>query len=145
MNPAILALFVPIIFIVGLFISIALHIYYKYKARVATAEHLSGESPELWCRAEAMARASVSRSASLRVGGFLTGAGIGTALGVFLGATDKMWSFLGSLCEFNRGWEINDVTQFSIYVFFIMACAMLIGGVGMVAAYFVDRALEGKK
>jgi hypothetical protein len=144
MNPEILALFIPIIFVVGLFTAIALNIYYKYKARVTVAQHAEGESLDAWIKAEALARASVSRSASLRVGGFLTGAGIGSALGVFIGATPKMWAFFASLWSSDNWWN-GDGGQMTLYVFFIMACAMVLGSVGMVTAYFVDRALEGKK
>jgi hypothetical protein len=145
MNPGILALFIPILFVVGLFTAIALRIYFKYKAQVAVAQHGEGESLDAWIKAEALARASVSRSASLRTGGFLIGAGIGSGLGIFIGGTSKVWAFFASLCQFDCTWEIQDVSQLTVYVFFIMACAMLLGGVGMVVAYFVDRALEGRK
>jgi hypothetical protein len=142
MHPEILALFIPILSVVGLFTSIALHIYFKYKARITVARHAKGESLDAWIKAEAMARASVSRSASLRTGGFLIGAGIGAGLGIFIGGTSKMWAFFASLCQFDYTWEIQDITQYSVYVFFIMACAMFLGGVGMVTAYFLDRGLE---
>lgn len=140
MRPEILALFIPIVFLVGLFTAISLHIYYKYKARVATAEHAQGESLDAWCRAEAMARASVSRSASLRVGGFLTGAGIGTALGMLVGASDSMWIRFGHLFDWN-----GDGGQLTLCLLCMMAGAMLIGGVGMIGAWLLDRVLEGKK
>ncbi len=144
MTPEILAIFIPIIFLIGLFTAISLHIYFKYKARVATAEHVQGESVDAWCKAEAMARASVSRSAALRVGGFLTGAGIGTALGIFVGGSTRVWQFFGSMwaCENTCN---HDGGQMSLYIFFIMACAMLIGGLGMIGAYSIERALDGKK
>lgn len=144
MSPEILAIFIPIIFLIGLFTAISLHIYFKYKARVATAEHTQGESVDAWCRAEAMARASVSRSAALRLGGFLTGAGIGTALGVFIGGMHSVWTFFGSVWESENSWS-HDEGQLSLYLFFIMACAMLLGGLGMIGVYFLERALEGKK
>jgi hypothetical protein len=147
MNPGILALFIPILFVVGLFTAIALRIYFKYKAQVAVAQHAEGESLDAWIKAEALARASVSRSASLRIGGFLIGAGIGAGLGIFIGGTEKVWAFFETLLKFDYTWDVRVVhgAQLSVYVFFIMACAMFLGGVGMVVAYFVDRAFEGRK
>ncbi len=136
MRPEILALFIPIIFLVGLFTAISLHIYYKYKVRIHTAEHAPGESVDVWCRAEAMARASVSRSASLRVGGFLTGAGIGLAIGAIAGASEAMW------LRFARAFEWDTDGRLALSMFLAIAGSMLIGGLGMICAYFLDRALE---
>ncbi len=139
MSPEILAIFVPIVFLVGLFTAISLHIYYKYKARVITAEHNHGESIDAWCMAEAMSRASVSRSASLRVGGFLMGAGIGMAVGVWVGALESVWDFYSSLFEYDHD------GRWALCTLFALAGAMLVGGVGMICAYFIDRVFEGKK
>lgn len=143
MRPEILAIFIPIIFLVGLFTAISLNIYYKYKARVAVADHAPGESVDAWCRAEAMAKASVSRSASLRLGVFLTGAGVGMVAGMLIGGSHSMWDFFGSLWEYGNGWDIEG-GRMTLYALFMMASAMLVGGVGVVGAYFLDRALEGK-
>ncbi|MDR2883025.1 MAG: hypothetical protein LBU98_04535 [Alistipes sp.] len=139
MRPEILALFIPLVFLVGLFGAISLHIYYKYKVRVTTAEHARGESLDAWCRAEAMARASVSRSAALRVGGFLTGAGIGMAAGVWVGASESVWS------HYSRIFEWDQDGRMVLCTLFLLVGAMLVGGAGMICAYFLDRAFEGKK
>ncbi len=138
MRPEILALFIPIIFLVGLFIAISLNIYYKYKVRATTAEHAQGESLDAWCRAEAMARASVSRSASLRVGGFLIGAGIGTIVGMFVGALDSVWMHFGHL----YGW--NESGQWVLATCFAGVGILVVGGLGMIGAWILDRALEKK-
>jgi hypothetical protein len=145
MQPAILALFIPILLVVGLFTTIALRIYFKYKAQVTVAEHSEGESLDAWIKAEALARVSVARSTALRTGGFLVGTGIGAVLGIFIGGAGQIWAFFNSLWDFD--YTSCDVlgAQLAVYLFFIMACAMLMGGVGMVVAYFVDRALEGRK
>lgn len=143
MRPEILALFIPIIFVVGLFTAISLHIYYKYKARVATADHAPGESLAEWYEAEAMAKAAVSRSAALRLGAFLTGIGIGTILGIFAGRSPGVWQFFGSFYEFHDA-DAQLAAQISVWVLFIMACAFLMGGICMVCAYFLERALDGK-
>jgi hypothetical protein len=143
MNPAILALFIPIIFVVGLFTAISLNIYYKYKARAAHADHAPGESLEAWCMAEAMAKASVSRSAALRTGAFLAGAGIGSVLGLFIGRAPAVWQFFGSFHHHDD--DVVYASQITLYALFIIACALLVGGIFMTGAYFVDRALEGKK
>jgi hypothetical protein len=142
MSPDILAISIPIVFLVGLFTAISLNIYYKYKARVATADHAPGESLEAWCMAEAMAKASVSRSAALRTGGFLAGAGIGMGLGLFIGRAPAVWQFFGSFYHYDD--DVVYVSQITLYALFIIACAMLVGGLCMTGAYFVDRALEGK-
>jgi hypothetical protein len=143
MSPEILAIFIPIIFLVGLFTAISLNIYYKYKARVSATNHAPGESLEAWSMAEAMSRASVSRSAYLRVGGFLAGAGIGSLLAMFIGRSPSLWQFFGSLSHYDHDVEI--AFQTALYAHFILACAILVGGMGMIGAYFLDRALEGKK
>lgn len=146
MRPEILGIFVPIIFLIGLFTAISLNIYYKYKARVATADHAQGESLDAWCKAEAMAKASVSRSASLRLGGFLTGAGLGSIVGIFVGRIPAMWQFFGSFAD-SQHYDYHDVQlgfQMTLLVFFVMALAILCGGLGMIGASFLDRALNGK-
>ncbi len=144
MRPEILGIFVPIIFVVGLFTAISLNIYYKYKARVAHADHPQGASPAEWYEAEARAKASVSRTAALRLGAFLTGAGIGTLLGVFIGRTESVWRFFGTFSEW-CDMDTQHGMQITIWLFFVMACAILVGGLCMMAAYFTERAMDGKK
>jgi hypothetical protein len=144
MRPENLALFIPITFLIGLFTAISLRIYYKYKAQVTTANHAPGESVEMWFRVEAMARASVSRSASLRTGGFLTGAGIGALLGIFIGRSPALWQFFGSI-DYWGDPDVEFASQITLYWHFILACVIIVGGAGMIATYFLDRAFEGKK
>ncbi len=144
MRPEILAIFIPIIFVVGLFTAISLNIYYKYRARVAHADHPPGASPAEWYEAEARAKASVSRTAALRLGAFLAGAGIGSVLGMFIGRAESVWQFFGTFFQPVSGWH-DSYMQITLWAFFVMACAILVGGLCMMAAYFTERAIDGKK
>jgi hypothetical protein len=143
MSPAILGIFIPIIFVIGLFTAISLNIYYKYKARVAHAGHAHGESLAVWFAAEAQAKASVSRTAALRLGAFLTGAGTGAILGMFVGRTPAVWEFFATF--YNVGWDDIDIRlamQVALWSIFVLAGAILVGGIFMVVAYFAERAID---
>ncbi len=149
MDAEVLAVFIPIVFLVGLFTAISLNIYFKYKARGAAADHTTGESVEAWCKAEAMARTAASRSVTLRWGGFLAGAGIGAIAGMSIGRSRGMWEFLGSFHwryydSSSMLYSDND-TQVMLCVLFILACAIVAGGVFMAGVWFLERALDGKK
>ncbi|MDR2890778.1 MAG: hypothetical protein LBV18_04145 [Alistipes sp.] len=143
MSPAILGIFIPILFVIGLFTAISLNIYYKYKARVAHADHPPGASIAEWYEAEARAKASVSRTAALRLGAFLTGAGAGTILGMFVGRAPAVWEFFGSFAHYDE--DLVLAFQFSVWALFILACAILVGGLFMLIAYFAERIIDRKK
>ncbi len=132
MRPEILGIFIPIIFLIGLFTVIALNIYFKYKTRTATAERMPGESLGEWYKAEAKAKIVTGRAAALRTGGFLVGAGIGTGIGCTLLAA-------GAISHNDRFDEV------AIATFLIIALAIFFGGAGMVGASFLERKLDEKR
>ncbi len=131
---------VPIIIFMGLFTTLSLSAYFRYKTRTAATGHIPGESVAEWHKADAQAKLSASRAACLRVGGLLVGIGIGTALGILSGnCLSSLWEFFGSLSKYN-----HDGGKITAFVFFIIASAMICGGIALMGTYFLERKLEGK-
>ncbi len=130
----ILALFIPIIFVIGLFAAISLNIYFKYRTKSTLVEQLpEGSSLADLARVEAEARADRARGATFRTGGFLTGAGIGTAVGCLT------MPCLNGI--FSGSW----IDETAWFVFLILALALFFGGVGLIGSHFVQKALDSRK
>ncbi len=130
MNEEIFAIFIPIIMFIGLFTTISLAFYFKYKTRAAASQNIPGESLAEWTKARSEAATVAGRAALLRVGGFLIGTGIGTLIGCLLMPAMK-GTFTGSWID-ERAW----------FVFVIIAIAIICGGAGMIGAYFLERRLD---
>ncbi len=136
MSPDILAIFIPIIFLIGLFSVIALNIIAKYKSKAMIANRV--ESIEEWHKTEARAkivkaeaRAARKHGTGLRICGLLVGIGLGTAIG----------------CTVLACGGISDDHAFSveaIATFLVISLSMVFGGAGMIGAYFLQRKLDGK-
>lgn len=143
MRPEILGLFIPIVFLVGLFAVIALNIVAKYKIKSLTANRMT--SPDEWHKGEvqvklaaaqvkvakAEARAMRNRMLGLRLCGLLAGLGLGIAVGCIILACGG----------------IPDNTQFdkgAIAAFMIIGLTVFCGGLGMTGAYFLERRFDGQ-
>ena len=147
MIPQILAIFIPIIFLIGLFSVIALNIITKYKAKTLIANRVT--SVDDWYKTEAQVkittaqsaaqvkvvkaetRAARNRSITLRICGLV----IGLGLGVFIGC---MILACGGIPE-NTQFEEDAIAAFSI-----ISLAMILGGAGVIGAYFLERKLDSK-
>lgn len=134
---AITAILIPILLMIGLFTSISLNIYFKYKTNTVLSERLPGESLIEWHRANAITRVQArekrGRNTGLRIGGLMVGIGIGVAIGCIALAC-------GAVSNDNMDFD-SDV----IAVFLVISLAIFCGGVGMVGAYFLERNLDGKR
>ncbi len=147
MDVEIIAVFIPIIFLIGLFSVIALNIITKYNAKTLIANRVT--SVDDWYKTEAQVKISVAQSAAqvkvvkaerraarnrsitLRICGLV----IGLGLGVFLG------------CMILVCGGIPEHTQFeeeAIATFTIISLAMICGGGGMIGAYLLERKLDSK-
>lgn len=127
----ILAVFIPILFVIGLFTTISLNAYFKYKTNTVMSERVPLESLGEWYKSNALARALRSRAGGIRIGGLLIGIGLGTAIGCIVLASGA----------------ISDVGHFdrdAIATFLVISLAMFCGGIGMAGAYFLERKLDGK-
>ncbi len=135
MKPEILAIFVPIVFLLGLFAVIALNIISKYKTKEIIANRVG--SVDEWHRTEAQvivareeARAARRRGLGLRVCGLLVGIGFGVFVGCMLLVAGAVPADTGFARE-------------AIATFMIVSLAMVCGGAGMIGAYFLARRLNG--
>ncbi len=146
-TEGLVALLIPILFVIGLFTAISLNIYFKNRTKSIMYGHFTqGCSPADLARVEAEAkterieartqrleaRAQYSRDSWFRVGGFLAGAGIGTAIGCLL------MPCLNGI--FAGSW----VDETAWFVFLILAIALFFGGIGIIGSHFVQKALDGK-
>jgi hypothetical protein len=134
MGPAVLGIFIPIIFIIGLFAVIALNILFKYKAKELMANHST--SLDEWQKTETEvrlakveARETRKQGTILRVSGLVAGIGLGVAIGCIVLAS-------GGVSRSGDGPAIA--------IFLIISLAMLFGGAGLVGAYFLERKLAAK-
>jgi hypothetical protein len=133
----IIAIFVPIVFLIGLFVSISLGVYFKYKTNVTMYERVPPEALGEWnstnAQTKVQMRAMRGRNTGLRIGGLLIGLGFGTAIGCTLlacGAFEPLAKY-------------SEYDQYAVVTFMIISLSMLCGGGGMVAAYFLERRLDG--
>ncbi|MDR2883102.1 MAG: hypothetical protein LBU98_04930 [Alistipes sp.] len=132
MRPEILGIFIPIVFLIGLFSVIALNIILKYKSKNLIASRM--DSLDEWYKAEAQvkvvraeARAGRNRGTGLRICGLVIGFGLGVFLGCVIiacGGASGHGRFVGT--------------------FMMISLAMICGGAGMIGAYFLERRLDGK-
>jgi hypothetical protein len=136
MRVEILALSIPIIFIIGLFAVIALNILVKYKTKELTANRV--ESLDEWHKTEtqvkiakAEARAARNHGAVLRICGLVVGLGLGVAIGCIILAC-------GGISR-NSGFDSD-----AIATFLVISLAMIFSGAGMVGAWFLERRLDRK-
>ncbi len=127
----IIALLIPIFAILGAFTVAAFGIYYKYKTNKTLAESVPPESLGEWYKAEAEAKAKLRRGAAFRLGGFLVGAGLGTAIGCVCVASGLIVAHAG-------------FDKYAVATFLVISLAMLFGGGGMIGAYFLERKLDRK-
>jgi hypothetical protein len=130
----IIALFIPIFGVLGLFTAISLNYYFKYKTNTTMSERVPLDTLGEWYKAESKAKSLRSRGLALRWGGFLSGAGLGVAIGCMVRI-----SMLVKLAGNNIDWEIEPYA-----VFLIIALAVLCGGAGMIGAYFLEKRLDKK-
>lgn len=131
----IIAVFIPIVFLIGLFVSISLNIYFKYKTNTVMSERVPLESLGEWYRSEAKAKALRSRGMALKWGGFFGGLGLGVAIGC-IARTIAIYREAAAELRF------QDTEPY--YVFMIMALGLFCGGLGMIGAYFLERRLDKK-
>lgn len=136
MSPDVLAVLIPIIFLIGLFTVIALNIISKYKSKNLIANRMN--SLDDWYKAEtqvkvvkAEARAERNRGIGLRICGLV----IGLGLGVFIGCVIIACGGTSGKGDFD-----SDV----IATFMVISLAMVCGGAGMIGAYFLERKLDKK-
>ncbi len=136
MSPDVLAVLIPIIFLIGLFTVIALNIISKYKSKNMIANRMN--SLDDWYKAEtqvkvvkAEARAERNRGIGLRICGLM----IGLGLGVFIGCVIIACGGTSGQGDFD-----SDV----IATFMVISLAMVCGGAGMIGAYFLERKLDKK-
>ncbi len=136
MSPDVLAVLIPIIFLIGLFTVIALNIISKYKSKNLIANRMN--SLDDWYKAEtqvkvvkAEARAERNRGIGLRICGLM----IGLGLGVFIGCVIIACGGTSGQGDFD-----SDV----IATFMVISLAMVCGGAGMIGAYFLERKLDKK-
>ncbi|MDR2890779.1 MAG: hypothetical protein LBV18_04150 [Alistipes sp.] len=140
MEMGFLAIFIPIIFLIGLFAVIALNILFKYKAKELMANNST--SFDEWHKADTQmnlqvrlakieAREKRKQGTILRVSGLIAGIGLGVAIGCIVLAS-------GGVSR-SGGFDSD-----AIAVFLILSLAMLCGGAGLVGAYFLERKLAAK-
>lgn len=123
----IIAIFIPVFFVIGLFTVIALNIYFKYKTNTQMSEQVPLESLGEWYRIEAQAKVLRGRGAAIRWGGFFTGLGLGI--------------FAAILISNQIEWDV--LSNEKAYAFFFVAgFALFCAGVGMIGAYFLERRLN---
>lgn len=139
MRPEILALFIPIVFLVGLFSVIALNIISKYKSKAMIANRVS--SIEEWYKTEAQSKiikteAQVQRKKGmgLRICGLMIGLGLGVFVGCVILACGGI-----SVSVVDHQFDMV-----AIGAFMIISLAIFCGGAGMIGAYFLERKLDGK-
>ncbi len=136
MRPEILALFIPILALIGLFSVIALNILFKFKAKELTANRTESLD-ELYKAdvqiklAHAERRAARNRGVVLRICGLVIGLGLGVAIGCIIIA-----------CGGTSG--KGDFNNDAIATFLVISLAMICGGAGMIGAYFLERRLDSK-
>lgn len=139
MDAEILALFIPIAFIIGLFSVIAMNILFKYKAKAMVANRM--ESIDEWYKAEtrakiikAEAQAIRRQNVEFRVSGLLMGLGLGVTIGLVAVAC-------GAFSSVGQG---DDFDQIAVAVFTIISLAVFFSGVGLVGASLLARRLDRK-
>ncbi len=132
MEVEIIAVFIPIVFFLGLFTAITLNIYYKYKTNSTMSERVPLETLGEWYRSESHRKSLRNRGNSLRWGGFFAGMGLGVAIGCIAIACGG----LSTLAE--RG----DFDRYAIATFLVISLAVFCAGLGMVGAYFLERKLD---
>ncbi len=120
---------IPIIGIIflfgGLFTTISLAFYFRYKTKASASQNNPGEmTPEL-IRARSEAATKVGRAGLLRMGGGLVGSGLGSLIGCLIVANNSAY---------------ND----NIAALVVISLAILCGGAGMIGAYFLERRLDNK-
>lgn len=140
MRPEILGIFVPIVFLIGLFTVIALNILFKFKAKELTANR--SESLDEWYKADTQIklakverRAARNRGIGLRISGLLIGIGLGVTIGLIIIACGG-FSSVGKNDQFD---------QIPVAVFSTIALSVFFGGAGMIGAYLLERRLDSKK
>jgi hypothetical protein len=134
----IVALLIPILFVIGLFTAISLNVYYKYKTNAMMYERVPPEALGEWNSTNAQTkiqiRAMRGRSTGLRIGGLLIGLGLGTAIGCIILACGGLES-LADKSNFN---------EYAVATFLVISLAVFCAGAGMVGAYFLERLLDRK-
>ena len=123
---------IPICFVIGLFVTISLGIYFKYRTKESVSRNVQGEVLGEWARFEAEDRAQRSRNSLFRTVGFIVGAGLGVGIGCAVISHPDF----AAATEFDR---------YALATFTIIAIAMVCGGLCMVGSYFVQKAVERKK
>lgn len=132
MRPEILGIFIPILFVIGLFVTISLNIYFKNRTRETLSRNVSGADLGEWFKMESGLRAQRSRNALFRTVGFLIGAGIG----VLVGCAIISHPDFAVQADFNR---------FMLATFTVIALALVGGGICMIGSYFVQQIVEKKR
>lgn len=127
----IVALLIPIFFVIGLFVTISLNIYFKNRTKEALSRNVSGADLGEWFKIESQLRAQRSRNALFRTVGFLVGAGIGIGIGCAV----------ISHPDFARH---TDFDEYALATFSVMAVSFVCGGVCMIGSYFVQKMVEKK-
>jgi hypothetical protein len=131
-----LALFIPILFFIGLFSVIALNIVAKYRSKAMMINRM--ESADEWYKSEAQANIAKAEARAIRKHGSglrLCGLFIGIGIGMGIGCAILAWGYIPNLGRF-------DAT--AIAIFLVISLAMIFGGGGVIGAYFLQRILDGK-
>jgi hypothetical protein len=132
----ILALFIPILFVIGLFAVIALNIVAKYRSKAMIINKV--ESVDEWYKTEAQANVIKAEARAARkheVGLRLCGLFIGLGVGVAIGCSILAWGDIPNVGGFNNQ---------AVATFLVISLAMVFGGGGVIGAYFLQRTLDGK-
>jgi hypothetical protein len=132
----ILSLFIPIIFIIGLFAVTALHIVAKYRSKVLMINRAESVDELYKTKAQAQvikaeARAARKHEVGLRTCGLLIGLGVGVGLGCAILACGVISRDTG----FNAD---------AIATFLVISLGLIFGGAGVIGAYFLQRKLDDK-
>lgn len=127
----IIAVFIPILFVIGLFTTISLSIFYKHRTRETLSRNLTPADLGEWFRVEAQLQAQRNRNSLFRTIGFLVGAGVG----ILVGCAVISHPDFAAATEFSRD---------ALATFTVIAAALVCGGACMIGSYFVQRAVERK-